>query len=68
MTIVVDWDVKPQNKQTKLNSSCVAKEEKQKVSQVTIRLQNIMMQLRKCCNHPYLLEYPLDRATGEFKV
>lgn len=36
-------------------------------SQVTIKMANIMMQLRKCCNHPYLLEYPLDEQ-GEFKV
>ncbi|XP_061197409.1 lymphocyte-specific helicase-like [Saccostrea echinata] len=36
-------------------------------SVVTIRLQHIMMQLRKCCNHPYLLEYPLTES-GEYKV
>ncbi len=35
---------------------------------VSIRLQNILMQLRKCCNHPYLLEYPLDPVTKNFKV
>ena len=23
------------------------------------------MQLRKCCNHPYLLEHPLDPETGD---
>ena len=27
-----------------------------------------MMQLRKCCNHPYLLEYPLDPETQEVIV
>ena len=37
-------------------------------SMVSIRLQNIMMQLRKCCNHPYLLEYPLDPETQEVIV
>lgn len=37
------------------------------VSDVHIRLQNILMQLRKCCNHPYLLEYPLTPA-GEYKM
>ncbi|XP_048774216.2 lymphocyte-specific helicase-like isoform X2 [Ostrea edulis] len=36
-------------------------------SVVTIRMQNIMMQLRKCCNHPYLLEYPLT-ADGQYRV
>ena len=35
---------------------------------VTIRLQNILMQLRKCCNHPYLLEYPLDPNTKEYLI
>eukprot|EP00048_Salpingoeca_helianthica_P011743 m.169752 g.169752 ORF g.169752 m.169752 type:complete len:87 (-) comp15271_c0_seq53:998-1258(-) len=28
---------------------------------VHVRLQNILMQLRKVCNHPYLVEYPLTR-------
>lgn len=37
-------------------------------SEVNLKLQNIMMLLRKCCNHPYLIEYPLDPATQEFKV
>ncbi|ESO92017.1 hypothetical protein LOTGIDRAFT_121549 [Lottia gigantea] len=39
-----------------------------KKSQVTVRLQNIMMQLRKCCNHPYLLEHPIDQETGDLKL
>ncbi|KAK3087350.1 hypothetical protein FSP39_004956 [Pinctada imbricata] len=30
-------------------------------------LRNIMMQLRKCCNHPYLIDYPLDKYEN-FKV
>lgn len=29
-------------------------------SVVTVSMQNMVMQLRKCCNHPYLLEYPLS--------
>eukprot|EP00048_Salpingoeca_helianthica_P011740 m.169531 g.169531 ORF g.169531 m.169531 type:complete len:792 (-) comp15271_c0_seq32:998-3373(-) len=29
---------------------------------VHVRLQNILMQLRKVCNHPYLVEYPLTPA------
>ncbi|XP_038599606.1 lymphoid-specific helicase [Tachyglossus aculeatus] len=37
-------------------------------SEVNLKLQNIMMLLRKCCNHPYLIEYPLDPATQEFQV
>lgn len=29
------------------------------------RLQNVLMQLRKCCNHPYLFEWPVDEAGQE---
>ncbi|KAB0390382.1 hypothetical protein E2I00_007208, partial [Balaenoptera physalus] len=36
-------------------------------SEVNLKLQNIMMLLRKCCNHPYLIEYPIDPVTQEFK-
>jgi len=32
-----------------------------------MRLNNVLMQLRKCCNHPYLFEWPLD-ASGEEMV
>jgi len=32
-----------------------------------MRLQNVLMQLRKCCNHPYLFEWPLD-ASGQEKA
>ncbi|XP_039890855.1 lymphoid-specific helicase isoform X2 [Simochromis diagramma] len=37
-------------------------------AQVSLKLQNILMLLKRCCNHPYLVEYPLDPATGEFKI
>uniref|UniRef100_A0ACB8F7Y0 Uncharacterized protein n=2 Tax=Sphaerodactylus townsendi TaxID=933632 RepID=A0ACB8F7Y0_9SAUR len=37
-------------------------------SEINLKMQNIMMVLRKCCNHPYLIEYPLDPATQQFKV
>lgn len=36
-------------------------------SEVNISLNNIMMQLRKICNHPYLIEYPLD-AFDNYKI
>ncbi|XP_012672535.1 lymphoid-specific helicase [Clupea harengus] len=36
--------------------------------QINLKLQNILMLLKRCCNHPYLLEYPLDPASGEFKI
>ncbi|XP_059141217.1 lymphocyte-specific helicase-like [Physella acuta] len=44
------------------------KVEKQRTSQVTIKMRNVMMQLRKCCNHPYLLEHPLDPKTGDLAL
>ncbi|KAJ8248522.1 hypothetical protein GJAV_G00242920 [Gymnothorax javanicus] len=37
-------------------------------AQINLKLQNILMLLRKCCNHPYLIEYPLDPATQEFLI
>lgn len=36
--------------------------------QINLKLQNVLMLLKRCCNHPYLIEYPLDPATGEYKV
>ena len=30
-----------------------------------IRLQNVLMQLRKCCNHPYLFEWPVGEDGNE---
>ncbi|XP_072247710.1 lymphoid-specific helicase isoform X2 [Leuresthes tenuis] len=37
-------------------------------SQINLKLQNILMLLKRCCNHPYLVQYPLDPATQEFKI
>jgi ATP-dependent DNA helicase len=28
---------------------------------VNIKMTNVMMQLRKCCNHPYLLDWSVSR-------
>ena len=36
--------------------------ESKKKTHVTASIHNVMMQLRKCCNHPYLIEHPLDEA------
>jgi len=33
-----------------------------------MRMQNVLMQLRKCCNHPYLFEWPIDPHTGQETV
>ncbi len=37
-------------------------------AQINLKLQNLVMLLKRCCNHPYLVEYPLDPATQDFKV
>ncbi|XP_061767045.1 lymphoid-specific helicase isoform X2 [Nerophis ophidion] len=37
-------------------------------AQINLKMQNILMLLKRCCNHPYLVEYPLDAATQEFKI
>ena len=29
-----------------------------------MKLMNVVMQLRKVCNHPFLFEWPIDKATG----
>jgi hypothetical protein len=38
-----------------------------KTSVVNVQLRNTMMLFRRICNHPYLIEYPLDDA-GQYKV
>ncbi|XP_075697579.1 lymphoid-specific helicase isoform X2 [Rhinoderma darwinii] len=37
-------------------------------AEINLKMRNIMMLLRKCCNHPYLIEYPLNPFTQEFKI
>ncbi|XP_061692454.1 lymphoid-specific helicase isoform X2 [Syngnathoides biaculeatus] len=37
-------------------------------AQINLKMQNILMLLKRCCNHPYLIEYPIDPATQEFKI
>jgi len=36
-------------------------------SVVHITLRNVLAMLRRCCNHPYLIEYPL-LPDGQFRV
>ncbi|XP_078268874.1 lymphoid-specific helicase [Rhinoraja longicauda] len=36
--------------------------------EIHLKLQNVLMLLRKCCNHPYLIEYPLDCRTQQFQI
>nr|CAB3252475.1 lymphocyte-specific helicase-like [Phallusia mammillata] len=35
---------------------------------VNISLNNVVMQLRKCCNHPYLIQYPLIPGTDIYRI
>ncbi|XP_051504280.1 lymphocyte-specific helicase-like [Myxocyprinus asiaticus] len=36
-------------------------------AQINLKLQNILMLLKRCCNHAYLIEYPLG-PSGEYKI
>lgn len=38
-----------------------------KLSATNIKMTSVFTMLRKCCNHPYLLEFPLTEK-GEFQV
>ena len=37
-------------------------------SVVHITVRNVLAMLRRCCNHPYLIEYPLRQADGHLRV
>ncbi|KAG1675838.1 Lymphoid-specific helicase [Nymphon striatum] len=39
-----------------------------KLSVVTLSIRNLMVLLRKVCNHPYLIDYPLDPSTMQYLV
>ncbi|XP_064643787.1 lymphocyte-specific helicase-like [Lineus longissimus] len=49
------------------NSSSKRSAPEFKKSVVHLQMRNMMMLLRRICNHPYLVEYPLNDA-GQFKV
>ena len=40
----------------------------QAVAEINVSMQNVLMQLRKCCNHPYLLKYPLTKKVVRWLV
>ena len=46
--------VNPDASNTKTNATPTS-------SIVNVKMTNIMMQLRKCCNHPYLCDWPTDK-------
>ena len=33
-----------------------------------MKLQNVVMQLRKICNHPYLFDWPIDPETDQYLI
>ncbi len=33
-----------------------------------MKLQNVVMQLRKICNHPYLFDWPIDPGTDQYLI
>jgi ATP-dependent DNA helicase len=33
-----------------------------------VKVNSILTQLRKACMHPYLLEYPLDPETEDYRI
>lgn len=33
-----------------------------------LKLQNLVMQLRKVCNHPWLFDWPVNNGTGELVI
>ena len=55
-----DWDMMVQkieeedDRRVQREMERMKKEDKKSI--LNIRLVNVMMMLRKCCNHPYLLE------------
>ncbi|XP_071839888.1 lymphocyte-specific helicase-like [Apostichopus japonicus] len=51
-----------------LKSTATPSKSKLQSRETNIRLLNIVMQLRKCCNHPYLLSYPLDPVTQQYRI
>ena len=36
-------------------------------AEINVKVNNMQMQMRKVCNHPYLIEYPLTRH-GQYRV
>lgn len=55
-----------ERKLEQLNSAKKSKEKPR--SLINIKMTNILMLLRKCCNHPYLLEYPFNPENNELLI
>ena len=54
-----------QRKLEQLNSKKIKEKPR---SLINIKMTNILMLLRKCCNHPYLLEYPFNPENDELLI
>ncbi|CAM9145778.1 unnamed protein product, partial [Lampetra planeri] len=37
-------------------------------AQINLKLQNILMLLKRCCNHPYLIDEQLVQSSGKFLI
>ncbi|RCI02341.1 hypothetical protein CU098_009814 [Rhizopus stolonifer] len=60
-------DLEKEPEQSAIDEKAEAKREEvaQAVKQVNgLHLQNLVMQLRKVCNHPFLFDWPIDPATN----
>ncbi|KAM6915871.1 lymphoid-specific helicase [Xenentodon cancila] len=55
-------------KESEQSSTAVLEVQSPLDAQINLKLQNILVLLKRCCNHPYLVEYPLDPTTQEFKI
>lgn len=54
----------PTKSETKLTSAQEIDLRKAKKSVGNMHLLNVVMQLRKVCNHPFLFDWPIDKTTG----
>ncbi|CAH7667145.1 SNF2 family N-terminal domain-containing protein [Phakopsora pachyrhizi] len=63
-----DEDYQSSKKITQEKSHEQQAEEVARKSVNQMKLQNVVMQLRKVCNHPWLFNWPIDPKTGEHSV
>lgn len=51
-----------------LSAPPVSKEINDVLADVNLNVRNTMMLLRKVCNHPYSISYPIDPVTSDYKI
>ena len=62
------WFISFKTNQRKLEQLNSKKIKEKPRSLINIKMTNILMLLRKCCNHPYLLEYPFNPENDELLI